>query len=150
MPATRRSLSFASVDQVMQEVDRLLAGHTTVGNWSLGQICSHLERAVDGSVTGFAERAPWPLRKTIGPWLLKRILRTGSFPKLIKLPKRYEPRPGSDARTEAEALRAALARYVAHPGPFAWHPLADVNSREMWDQLHCIHCAHHLGFALPI
>src|SRR4051794_14935085 len=40
--AERRDLSFTSLEDVMAEVDRLLAGHETVGRWSLGQICNHL------------------------------------------------------------------------------------------------------------
>ncbi|MFI5459648.1 MAG: DUF1569 domain-containing protein [Isosphaerales bacterium] len=40
--AGRRELSFASLDEVMPDVERLLAGHATVGQWSLGQICNHL------------------------------------------------------------------------------------------------------------
>ena len=56
----RRTLEFARLDDVMPEVDRLLAGHTTVGNWSLGQICNHLSRPRSGSsVEGFGVKAPW-------------------------------------------------------------------------------------------
>ena len=55
--ATRRSLEFASLDHVMPEVDRLLAGHTTTGNWSLGQICNHLNDSFRFSLDGFGEGA---------------------------------------------------------------------------------------------
>ena len=42
MNTKRRALSFATLDGVMPDVDHLLTGHTTVGQWSLGQICNHL------------------------------------------------------------------------------------------------------------
>ena len=40
--AERRQLTFASLDDVMPDVEHLLRGHITVGQWTLGQICGHL------------------------------------------------------------------------------------------------------------
>lgn len=34
MTPGRRSLRYGSLDEVKPDVERLLAGHTTVGNWS--------------------------------------------------------------------------------------------------------------------
>ena len=34
------------------------AGHTTVGNWSLGQICNHLTKALTASVDGYPVQGP--------------------------------------------------------------------------------------------
>ena len=42
MTQGRRTLRFNSLDEVMPEVERLLKGHSTVGTWSLAQICRHL------------------------------------------------------------------------------------------------------------
>src|SRR5437660_1623214 len=44
--AERRELSFASLDEVVPEVERLLAGHTTVSRWTLAQICNHLATGI--------------------------------------------------------------------------------------------------------
>lgn len=49
MKASRRPLAFASLARVMPDVDRLLEGHTTVGYWSLGQICNHLTQSLKGT-----------------------------------------------------------------------------------------------------
>src|SRR4051794_33240701 len=119
MKATRRPLTFASLAEVMPDVDRLLRGHTTVGNWSLGQICSHLAQALHFTINGFPTEAhpPWIIRKTLGRLLLWYILRVGRFPQGMQMPKKYEPKPGVDARVEAESLRAALQRFAAHTGP---------------------------------
>src|SRR5262249_19215703 len=122
MKAARRMLTFATLDQVMPDVDRLLLGHTTVGNWSLGQICNHLASAIRYTWEGFPLKAPWLIRKSIGPWYLRRILRNGRWPNGMKVPKKYEPRLGGDARAEAEALRAALEHLASHTGPLANHP----------------------------
>src|SRR3954453_19718798 len=109
----RRALTFASLDRVMPEVDRLLEGHTTVGNWSLGQVCNHLAGAFVASVEGFPGRAPWLVRKTLGRLKGRQIRGTGTMPAGVQLPERFLPRPGLDARAEAEALRAALRLYSA-------------------------------------
>lgn len=133
----------------MPEVDRLLQGHTTVGNWSLGQILNHVSGAMIGSVDGFPVKVPWVLRTLIGPVIKRRLLSTGRMAEGIKLPKKVLPKPELDARAEAEALRAAIAGFSAHPGPFADHPLFGPMRRDEWDLLHRIHCAHHLSFVLP-
>ena len=145
----RRKLEFATLDEVIPEVDRLLRGHRTLGNWSLGQICNHLADSIVMSIEGPPIKAPWVVRKTVGPILLARILKTGRFPNGIKLPRKYEPRPGVDARAEAEALRAATRLLAMHGGPMADHPLAGPLPRASWERFLCIHSAHHLGFVVP-
>src|SRR5205807_271254 len=99
MRAARRSVTFASLDEVMPDVDRLLRGRKTVGNWSLGQICSHLAQAMHFTIDGFPPetRLPWIIRQTIGRFLLWRILRRGRFVEGMRMPKKHEPVPGTDA-----------------------------------------------------
>ena len=36
-----RNLSFAALDDVTPDVERLRGGHVTAGRWSLAQICNH-------------------------------------------------------------------------------------------------------------
>src|SRR5206468_12018130 len=98
MTPGRRTLRFNSFDDVMPDVDRLLEGHTTVGNWSLGQICNHLAGALVASVEGFPGRAPWLVRKTLGRLKWRQIRGTGTMPAGVQLPERVRPRPGLDAR----------------------------------------------------
>lgn len=148
--ALRRPLAFASLDRVMPDVDRLLEGHRTVGQWSLGQICNHLTQSITWTVEGFPPLAPWIVRKTIGPIMVRRMLKTGRSPEGIKLPAAYLPKPGLDDRAEAEALKAALWHFASHTGPLSEHPAAGQLSRADWERFHCIHCAHHLAFVLPI
>jgi hypothetical protein len=145
----RRTLAFASLAEIMPEVDRLLLGHRTVSHWSLGQICNHLTGAFISSIESVPFRFPWIIRKTVGPFLFRRMLRTGWYPQGIKLPDKFAPKPGLDDRAEAEALRAAIRVFQSHPGPFSGHPIADHVDREGWERFHAIHAAHHLAFALP-
>jgi hypothetical protein len=147
--AERRPLAFSSLSEVMPEVDRLLQGHRTGGNWSLGQICNHLSHSLIYSVEGFGVMAPWLIRKMLGPIFKRQLFKTGKMGEGIKLPEKFLPKPGLDARAEAEALRAALQSYSAHAGSMAVHPMFGPLSRDEWTRLHCIHCAHHLSFVHP-
>ncbi len=147
--STRRPLNFTSLAEVMPEVDRLLQGHKTVGNWSLEQICNHLSGALIYSVEGFPVRAPWLIRKMLGPIAKRDVLGKGRMREGLKLPEKFLPRPGLDARAEAEALRGALKVFSAHAGPLADHPMFGPLNRDEWTRLHCIHSAHHLSFVQP-
>ncbi len=145
----RRSLTFANLDAMMAEVDRLLAGHRALGRWSLGQVCNHLAMTLRYSAEGFPSRAPWPVRMLVGPILKRRILRRGKFPDGLKIPGADAPGPGLDDRAEAEALRATVRLLAAHAGPLAPHPVFGRIGDDDWRRLHCIHAAHHLGFLSP-
>lgn len=145
----RRPLRFSSLEEIMPDVDRLTAGHRTVGQWSLGQICNHLSKAIGYSIDGFPGKAPWLIRKLMAPSIRKSILQTGEMSEGVKVPEIYLPKPGLDDRTEIETLRQALQRYAAFQGTLADHPFFERLSRDQWNQLHCIHCAHHLSFAVP-
>ena len=54
----RREVTFTQLHEVMPEVEHLLAGHATVGNWSLGQILNHLTAVIDASLDGGATPSP--------------------------------------------------------------------------------------------
>jgi hypothetical protein len=145
----RRTLEFARLEDVMPDVDRLLTGHRMTGNWSLGQVCNHLAGVIRLSVEGSETRAPWLIRATIGRSQKAKILGEGRMKTGFQLPEAFLPRPGLDDRAEAEALRATIAHYLAHPGPRALHPFFGRMKGDEWDRLHRIHCAHHLSFAVP-
>jgi hypothetical protein len=147
--AARRPLTFSSLDEVMPDVERLLQNHTTVGNWSLGQILNHLEGSIRSSVEGYTEQAPWVLRKFVGPIVMTRIINKGVIPEGIKTNVSLVPKPGLDCSAEAEGLRAALALFMNHTGRLADHPFGGPFSREKWEKVHRLHAAHHLSFALP-
>ena len=117
--AGRRDLTFASLDDVMPEVERLLAGHTTVGRWTLGQICNHLAAALRLTL----EAPPSSAEPTREQRVARRLFfRSGRFPDGMEAPVRVlQPQPGLDAATESEALREAIGRFSrglrAVPGP---------------------------------
>lgn len=147
----QRALNLERLDQVMPEVDRLLQGHETLGNWSLGQICRHLALSVQYSVDGFPRRAPWIMRRSLGPVVLGKVLKARRIRAGFKSPEYLQPNPGLDARAEAEALRAAIHLFNARPAQagFAEHPFFGRMTKSQWTDFHGIHCAHHLSFARP-
>ena len=145
----RRELSFASLDEVMPEVDRLLQGYKTVGNWSLGQICNHLVLGIHASVEQQPPALPWIVRKTVARVILKRVLSTGRMRENVQIPDEFRPKSGLDDRAEAEALRAAIPLFLAANFTPADHPFFGPLTFEQWNQLHRIHCAHHLSFVIP-
>jgi hypothetical protein len=144
----RRDLTFSSLDDVMPEVERLLAGHTTVGHWSLGQICNHLAAALRLTL----EVPPSSAEPTREQRVARRLFfRSGRFPDGMEAPVRVlQPQPGLDAVKEAEALREAIGRFDAATGPFPAHPVLGPLSNEEWTRFHCLHCSHHLGFVRPL
>ena len=148
-PSRRRKLRFASLNEVMPDVERLLESHATVGRWTLGQIVNHLASAIRMSMEGTPEKFSWPVRRLFGPVARRLSFSLGWIPAGVRVQDIYLPRPGLDAAKEAEALRAAIERFQQFAGPFDEHPLLGRLSPTQWDWFHCLHCSHHLSFAWP-
>jgi hypothetical protein len=68
----RRKLRFATIDEALGEIDRIVAAeqagtlHTT-GNWTAGQIMGHIAAWINYSFEGYPLRPP--------PWIIRFILR---------------------------------------------------------------------------
>lgn len=126
----------------------LRAAHRTVGHWSLGQICDHLARGIDGAIDGLDLSRHRVKRGLFRKILLACTLRFG-IPENYMVDPGIEPtEPVSDEQGIGR-LAAAVERYIAHDGPLQAHPLFGKMSREQWDRMHCVHCAHHLSFVVP-
>lgn len=142
-----RILEFRSLGESLAEVERLLEGHTTAGRWSLGQILDHLATALRLTMLGPTGPAAEP-RSDV---LRRLFFRRGRFPEGIEAPTPLLiPAPDVDVDTAAGRLREAIAGWDSADGPFPPHPRLGVMSREEWDRFQCMHCAHHLGFAVPV
>jgi hypothetical protein len=141
-------LRFNSLDEIMPDVERLLGGYSTVGNWSLGQMCRHLATILRVSVDMPASTPRDPSRP-VDEERKREMLESGALPEGLKTAPPFEPLAGLNDREEAEALRAAIAHYKASSDPVIAHPLFGEISRADWDRFHCHHCAHHLSFAIP-
>ena len=144
----RRTLQFGDFNEIMPEVERLVASHTTVGNWSLAQICQHLanvmRRVVDMPAT-----TPRDMTQEVGEEKKRQVLESGKLPEGLPAPPRLIPPEGLNECEEVEGLRQAIAYYKASNGPVIPHRLFGPLTKQEWDRLQCIHCAHHLSFAVP-
>lgn len=144
----RRTLQFGDFDEIMPEVERLVAGHRTVGSWSLAQICQHLatvmRRVVDMPAT-----TPRDVTQEVGEEKKREVLESGKLPEGLPAPPQLVPPEGLNEHAEVEGLRQAIAYYKASNGPVIPHRLFGPLTKQEWDRLQCIHCAHHLSFAVP-
>jgi hypothetical protein len=145
--AERRPLDFATFDSLTADLQQLKAGCRTVGRWSLAQICRHLQIFFEGSMRGFSFRMPWYFR--IGaPLILRHTLKKRSMPAGVKTPAPPGD-PGIDDAQAVDDLLKTIAEYRTQTAPLHPSPLFGDIGREKWDQLHLIHCGHHLSFAIP-
>lgn len=143
----RRSLTLEDLSQVLPEVRRLLKGHHTVGQWTLGQICRHLADTINASIDGFDLRNHRIKRRLCGKLMLRLTFRWG-IPAGYTVDAALSPLEGSDLDQALVDLERAVARYQAFDGPLQPHPLFGRLSRSMWDRMHRFHCGHHLSFAI--
>ena len=145
----RRKLTLSTYGEAIEAIERLEAsGYRQLGKWDLAQICHHLSYYYRGSLNGFGFRLPWPIRKTIGRMLLKRMLAGGDMKTGGRtIPASIPPTPINGSATVAEA-KALLARLQLAEQLHA-SPLFDQLSPDQWKQLHLAHTAHHLSFLMP-
>ena len=146
--ALRRDLNLSGLDDVKREIKALLAGHQTVGQWSLGQMCHHLARVVRYS-TSSPDPQGEPVAATAQQAAIRDLFFASKFPEGRDSPAAIKPKPGLDDAAEVSKLSAAIDRFSSDTGPYAVHPMLGPLSREEWARFHCMHAAHHLSFAVP-
>jgi len=143
----RRILDFSSMDEIMPDVERLLGGHSAIAQWTLAQILYHLATAIRLTRRERGDTPPRPGSEVFR----QRFFRSRRFPEGLTAPHpMLIPPVDADAQVQAQALREAIARFASTTGPFPDHPLLGTLNKEEWTQFHCIHCAHHLSFAIPL
>ena len=148
MNPDRRSLQFASLDEIMPEVDRLSQGNKTVGHWTFGQICDHLATVNRALADAPAEPKPDPSLR-VSDEMKQEVFATGLLAENMPMPGDLTTPDDVEPTEAVNRLRAATAHYQASPGPVMDHPFYGPLSKEEWDQVIRIHSAHHLSFAIP-
>ncbi len=145
----RRALTFNDLAQVMPEVFGLAAGHRVVGAWTLGQMCRHLAQSFIGSMDGL-DLSRHRFKRLFFRRRMLRTALTKGIPPGYTVDARLTPPAQVDTGEAVVALACAVRRYQDHDGALCEHPLFGNLSRDLWDQVHRVHCAHHLSFALPL
>ncbi len=118
----RRLLRFESLDDIMPDVERLLEGHRTVGNWSLAQICRHLA-TVMRRVVDLPASTPHDPSQRVSAERKREVFDSGMLPEGLQGPAEVMPAEYLGPREEAENLRDAIAHYKASPGPVIGAPV---------------------------
>ena len=92
-------------------------------------------------------------RHRIKRFLLKRsmlrVALTRGIPRNYTVDANLTPPLEVDLDESVDALERSIARYVNQDGTLHGHPLFGVMPRSLWDQVHRVHCAHHLSFVHP-
>lgn len=144
----RMGLSYASIDDAIADLHRLRDGYEQSGNWSLAQICWHLNATTKARLKPGPHPANTPEqdgRKEI----FAKILATGRLPEGLIAPDVMQP-PSDAERSAISQFIETLEQVKTHAGPFAPHRLfgnmSDADSRKQI----LIHSAHHLSHLTPI
>lgn len=118
------------------------------GALTTAQHLDHCAASVAASIDGYPRLEPWIVRATIGALVKRRFLRAGRMSHDTAAPRpggpRLPDRPLADARA---ALASASARFRAHAGPLAPHPVYGACTAAEYERLHAIHVADHLRAA---
>lgn len=155
--AERRTLHFGSLDQMLAEVDCIVAAERAgslrrTGNWTTGQTFGHIAAWIEYAYVGYPPemRVPWIVRvvaRLMKRGILRRPMRGG-----FRLPGAAKGTFGTEEMSTDEGarrLRDATARLkrrepAAHHSP-ALGPLTD----EERTQLNLRHAELHLGYLIP-
>lgn len=152
----RRVLSFSTLDDLRQEIDRIAAADRAgalrrTGNWTVGQTFGHLATWITFALDGY----PPNLR---APLLVKLILRTqkkrflrGPFPSGVRLPKIEGGTLGIEPLSLDEGLarlHAAINR-LERTAPTVANPIFGRMTHDEWIQANLRHAEHHLGYLHP-
>lgn len=148
---SKRSLDFASGDEVIAEIKRLQdVGYVQTKNWNLTQICEHLDVIMTGGMEGFGFRLPRILRATVLKWMIGRMLRQRKMPSAPTLDRLKPKSPdGLDNSEVIDQCIATIRLASAFDGSMKDYPFLDDMTPETWRQFMWIHAAHHLGFLTP-
>jgi hypothetical protein len=150
---SRRKLRFDSLQEMLRDAERLAERpHLTTGNWTYGQILSHLAKGADACFDGFGDfRAPWWARWFIAPLVKKRFI-SGTMRAGIQVPlSKTTLMPETDITVEEGLahLRRAVARFDAEM-PVQPHPfIGRLRSKDEYMALMLRHGELHLSFAHP-
>ena len=151
--AERRALHFQTIDDLLQEIDRIVAADLagqidSLGTWTPGQIFGHLAAWIEYGYEGYPMKPlPWLFRLLLRR-RLKKYFRRG-MPSGVRIPGVKEGTYGTeDLPTEqaAERLRSALGRLGRHEPVKYDSPAFGAMSDDERIRLNLMHAELHLSF----
>jgi hypothetical protein len=155
--AERRALHFTSIDEILADVDRIIASERAgtlrcTGNWTVGQTFGHLAAWINFAYEGFPPGAhpPWLVRviaKLLKNTILYKPMRPG-----MKIGRIPEGTLGIEPMTideGARRLREALRRLQRREPPRFHSPALGPLTDDERIALNFRHAELHLGFLHP-
>lgn len=151
MGVPKRKLDFRTADEVIGEIERLrINGYSKLKRWNLTQVCEHLTKTMEGEMNGLGFRFPWILRRTVGNWMTRRVLKIRAMPSISTLPSLRPTLGDGNERPEViEQCITTVRKSARFDGSLDDYPFVDGLTHEQWRQFMWIHAAHHLGFLIP-
>lgn len=152
----RRTLRFATTDELRREIERLAEAARAgtlraTGNWSLGQAFGHLAAWTDYAYDGYPPEARPPWFVKVVCRMMKKKFFTRGLPAGVRLPRvkggtfGIDPLPLEEGR--ARLLRA-LGRLDSTPPPRP-SPVFGPLSHDEWRRMNLAHAELHLSFFHP-
>jgi hypothetical protein len=147
MPPERRQLKYASVDEILVDVERLRQGGCEqCGNWTLPQACWHLVQTTQFVMRPGPYPADTPEQIAARP-LMHKVLNEG-MPPGIPAPDAVLPPPDAPA-SAVDDFVATMKKFAAFPGPFGPHRRFGQVGDDTIRRLTLAHAAHHLSHFVP-
>ena len=147
----RRPLQFANMLQAADDAERLQAtGYDRAGNWSLGEVLSHLNKTVNMAFEPVSFGVPG-LLKPVLKWFVFGKMQRGDVIKFrATAPKSVQPDDDTDVARELATFRDLCERIEdGKTALLPKHPLFGAFSRDEWLTMQRWHAAHHLSFLIP-
>lgn len=151
--AGRRTLHFATIDELLDEIDRIVeadrAGRIrTLGSWTPGQILGHVAAWIEYGYAGYPMKpVPWFVRFVLRRQL-KKYMKQG-MPSGVRIPRVAAGTYGTEdmpVEQAAERLRLALGRLQRHEPAKFDSPAFGRMSDDDRVRLNLMHAQLHLSF----
>jgi len=150
----RRILHFTSIDDCLDEANRLAASYrrgacNQLGNWTLGQVFGHLATWAEFAYSPCPIKAPWIVRFMMG--FQKNKFLHGPMKPGIRIPKVEHGTLGTEAMEMEEGLtrfRKAFER-LKRETPTCPSPVFGLFTRLEAQAMNERHAELHFGFFIP-
>ncbi|NLS98018.1 MAG: DUF1569 domain-containing protein [Planctomycetaceae bacterium] len=151
--AGRRTLHFATIEELLDEIDRIVeadqAGRIrTLGSWTPGQILGHVAAWIEYGYAGYPMKpVPWFVRFLLRRQL-KKYMKQG-MPSGVRIPRVAEGTYGTEdmpVEQAAERLRLALGRLQRREPAKFDSPAFGRMSDDDRVRLNLMHAELHLSF----
>lgn len=151
-----RELQFTQLDDVVADAQSLLrSGYTKSGNWTLGQVSSHVADWASYPMVGFPipplplRAIFWTLRKTgVAGRMAEKIKQNGFSPGMATAPQTVQASDYSDSDGVSK-LQDVLFQLKDHTDTLHASPLFGQMDHQTCVHVTLLHAAHHFSFLAP-